>query len=74
MAWAHGAGPEARLHQLEVAHILAIASETRTAIVAPGGNTGLVGGQVPRGKTAMSRAICCPLAQPMGIPRDRRGQ
>jgi FAD/FMN-containing dehydrogenase len=32
----------------EVAKILAIASDTRTAIVTQGGNTGLVGGQVPR--------------------------
>jgi FAD/FMN-containing dehydrogenase len=31
----------------EVAQILAIADETRTAIVAQGGNTGLVGGQIP---------------------------
>jgi FAD/FMN-containing dehydrogenase len=31
----------------EVAQILAIANETRTAIVAQGGNTGLVGGQIP---------------------------
>lgn len=32
---------------LEVARILALASETRTPIVPQGGNTGLVGGQVP---------------------------
>ena len=31
----------------EVSAILALANETRTAIVAQGGNTGLVGGQVP---------------------------
>jgi FAD/FMN-containing dehydrogenase len=31
----------------EVSRILAIAHETRTAIVAQGGNTGLVGGQIP---------------------------
>ena len=32
----------------EVAAIMAIAAETRTPIVTQGGNTGLVGGQVPR--------------------------
>src|SRR5215208_7806855 len=31
----------------EVARILAIADETETAIVTQGGNTGLVGGQIP---------------------------
>lgn len=31
----------------EVARIMAIANETRTAIVPQGGNTGLVGGQIP---------------------------
>ena len=33
----------------EVSHILALASETRTAVVPQGGNTGLVGGQIPSG-------------------------
>ena len=32
----------------EVAHVLALCHETRTAVVPQGGNTGLVGGQVPR--------------------------
>lgn len=31
----------------EVSHILALADETKTAIVPQGGNTGLVGGQIP---------------------------
>jgi FAD/FMN-containing dehydrogenase len=34
----------------EVSQILAIANETRTAIVPQGGNTGLVGGQIPSDK------------------------
>src|SRR5215467_5956921 len=33
----------------EVAAVLALADETRTPIVPQGGNTGLVGGQVPLG-------------------------
>ncbi len=37
-----------RPHQVtQVAQILALANETRTAIVPQGGNTGLVGGQIP---------------------------
>ena len=31
----------------EVSHILALANATETAIVPQGGNTGLVGGQIP---------------------------
>src|SRR4029079_5669563 len=39
------------------ARILAICNETRTAIVPQGGNTGLVGGQIPaRGEVLLSLA------------------
>src|SRR5262245_10863449 len=39
----------------EVARILSICNETRTAIVPQGGNTGLVGGQIPtRGEVLLS--------------------
>jgi D-lactate dehydrogenase (cytochrome) len=39
----------------EVSAILALANETRTAIVPQGGNTGLVGGQIPhRGEVVLS--------------------
>ena len=38
---------EARLDREEVAAILKRANETRTAVVPQGGNTGLVGGQIP---------------------------
>ena len=34
----------------EVSRILAIANETRTAIVPQSGNTGLCGGQIPHGR------------------------
>jgi FAD/FMN-containing dehydrogenase len=41
----------------EVARILAICDETRTAVVPQGGNTGLVGGQIPtRGEVLLSLA------------------
>src|SRR5437016_2244903 len=38
----------------EVSRILAIASETLTAIVPQSGNTGLVGGQIPMGEVLLS--------------------
>ena len=53
----------------EVAAILKLANETKTAIVPQGGNTGLVGGQVPlngeicyrsRGSTRSARSTRCP--------------
>src|SRR4051812_20788717 len=41
----------------QVAHILTICNETRTPIVPQGGNTGLVGGQIPtRGEVLLSLA------------------
>ena len=39
----------------EVSAILKLANETRTAIVPQGGNTGLVGGQIPHQR----RSACC---------------
>ena len=39
-----------------VARVLRIAHETRTPIVPQGGNTGLVGGQIPRGEVLLSLA------------------
>ncbi|XSG81055.1 MAG: FAD-binding oxidoreductase [Methyloligella sp. ZOD6] len=41
----------------EVSQIMALANETRTAIVPQGGNTGLVGGQIPSGSGR--EAILC---------------
>jgi D-lactate dehydrogenase (cytochrome) len=38
----------------EVAAICKLASETRTALVPQGGNTGLVGGQIPHGEVVIS--------------------
>jgi D-lactate dehydrogenase (cytochrome) len=38
----------------EVSAILKLATETRTAIVPQGGNTGLVGGQIPNGEVLLS--------------------
>src|SRR4051794_38099939 len=41
----------------QVARILAVCNETRTAIVPQGGNTGLVGGQIPaQGEVLLSLA------------------
>ena len=39
----------------EVGGVLRLANETRTAIVPQGGNTGLVGGQIPHHGEIMSR-------------------
>jgi hypothetical protein len=44
----------------EVAAILKLANETRTAIVPQGGNTGLVGGQIPDSRAARSRRCRSP--------------
>ena len=38
----------------EVAAILKLATESATAIVPQGGNTGLVGGQIPQGEVLLS--------------------
>jgi FAD/FMN-containing dehydrogenase len=55
----------------EVAAILKLANETRTAVVPQGGNTGLVGGQIPLngecycrscGSTKSARSIRSPTA------------
>ena len=50
----------------QVSAILAICNETRTPVVTQGGNTGLVGGQIPlHGEVLLSTQRLMPFARPV---------